>query len=405
MRMDFAPSAELSLGVELELQILDADSGDLAPLCGRILESVSHFAPIARGAIVPEVTTGMIEVSTGVCGDADEVSADLHALADRLVGSAAEHRALIAGGGTHPFQWWARQQVHDSPRFCALSEMYGEVLKQFTVFGQHVHLGCAHAGQAPMLMHQLARYVPHFVALSASSPFLEGCDTGYDSSRLTRPSPFPTGACAPFTLSWDELSERIARCVSCGVIGSIKDLHWDIRPKPEFGTVEIRVLDSPLSIDRAAALASFAQSLGTWLLTEKPFVPTEEDYLVYAYNKFQAARYGLRAVYIDPSRQERVALADHLQQTLKKLLNYPRGLSGDAHLRALLESVACRDNDASLLRARYQRARSLKTLVLCGPAMLIRQGWTNRGAALPYPRATGSRGRASSAYASGLSTG
>jgi carboxylate-amine ligase len=368
--LDFAPSAELSLGVELELQILDADSGDLAPLCGRIMESVSRCPPITRGAIVPEVTAGMIEISTGICADTGEVSVDLYALVDRVVEAAALHGAVIAGGGTHPFQWWAEQQVYDNARFCALSETYGEVLKQFTVFGQHIHLGCLHAEQAPTLMHQLARYVPHFIALSASSPFLEGCDTGYDSSRLTRPSPFPTGACAPFTLSWDELSDHLTKCVAYGVIGSIKDLHWDIRPKPEFGTVEIRVLDSPLSIERAAALGSFAQSLGAWLLTERPFVPSREDYVVYAYNKFQAARYGLSAAYIDPSRQERTPLAVHLQQVLQVLRGYAKGSSGEAHLEGLLESVTSRQNDSWLLRDQYRKARSLKELALRGPSRL-----------------------------------
>lgn len=369
-QFDFASSEDLSLGVELELQIIDARTGDLAQLSQRILDSVRALPSHVRGAVVPEVTAGMIEISTGICADASKVLGDLQALLDRVSCSAAGHDALIAGGGMHPFKHWSEQQIFDSPRYRSLFASYGEVLKQTTVFGQHIHLGCSDMERVPLLMHQLARYVPHFVALSASSPFMDGHDTRFDSTRLNCPSPFPTGPCAPFTLSWNKLTDQLLKWLSCGVIESIKDLHWDIRPKPEFGTVEIRVLDSPLTIERAASLACFAQLLGAWLLIDKPFVPRHDDHVVYAYNKFQAARFGLDAVYIDPVSLERMPLADHLGRLLETLGRHARTSADEDHLADLRELVASRKNDASVLRGWFGELRSMRQVALRSAAEL-----------------------------------
>ncbi|MGJ7543329.1 YbdK family carboxylate-amine ligase [Variovorax sp. LT1R16] len=361
---DFAPSADLSVGVELELQIIELQTGDLAPVSRKILDSVGSMPPLLRGAIVPEVSAGMIEISTGVCADASEVLADLQALRERVSSAAAAHGAGVAGGGMHPFKRWSEQQIFDNSRYHALSALYGEVLKQTSVFGQHIHLGCADVDRAPLLMHQLARYVPHFVALSASSPFMEGHDTGFSSTRLQCPNPFPTGPCPPFTLSWEDLTDQIGKLLSHGIIDSIKDLHWDIRPKPAFGTVEIRVLDSPLSVERAASLACFAQLLGAWLLMEEPFIPGEDDYVVYPYNKFQAARFGLNAAYIDPFSGRRMRLSDHLAHLLTSLGRHAKTSTDAQHLDALQALVRSRQNDASVLRNWYQQLECMKKVAL-----------------------------------------
>jgi carboxylate-amine ligase len=373
-QFDFAPSRDLSLGVELELQIIDADSGGLAQLSEQILDSVNRGPPPVRGAIVPEVTAGMIEISTGVCADASAVLADLLSLQHRVSHAAAQHNALVAGGGMHPFTRWSDQRISNVSRYRALSALYGGVLKQTTVFGQHIHLGCADVNRVPLLMHQLSRFVPHFVAMSASSPFMEGYDTGFDSTRLNCPDPFPTSPCAPFTLSWDELTDHLKKWLSCGIIESIKDIHWDIRPKPEFGTVELRVLDSPLTLRRAASLAGFAQLLGNWLQVEKPFVPCQDDYVVYAYNKFQAARFGLSAVYVDPASRERLQLSDHLLGLLQTLERHAKTSHDEDLLSELRELVRGHENDASVLRAWHQHLGCLKEVALLGASRLKRTG-------------------------------
>jgi len=367
---DFVRSADMSLGVELELQLIDADSGDLAQRSPQILDAARAGGPLARGAIVPEVSAGMIEISTGVCANAGEAAADLEDLRDRVARAAAKHGARISGGGMHLFKHWSEQQIFDSPRYRALTSLYGEVLKQTTVFGQHIHLGCADVERVPMLMHQLARYVPHFIALSASSPFMEGKDTGFNSTRTYCPNPFPTGSRAPFTHSWQELTEYLSKWLACGVIESIKDLHWDIRPKPEYGTIEIRVLDSPLSIERAASLAGFAQLLGTWLLESRPFVPRDEDYLVYEYNKFQAAKFGLKAIYVEPMTRRQLQLKDHFEALLGTLARYATTLDDEERLANLRNVVSSLRNDAAVLRNLQDRYQSMKDVALLAAGMM-----------------------------------
>jgi carboxylate-amine ligase len=150
------------------------------------------------------------------------------------------------------------------------------------------------------MLHRMSRYIPHFIALSASSPFVQGQDTQFDSARLNSVSRSRCRAARRSRCRWKQFEDFFARTTRTGVVRSMKDFYWDIRPKPEYGTIEIRVFDTPLTVERAAALAGFVQSLAAWFLHDEPFVPHEDDYMVYTYNRFQACRFGLEAVYVDP---------------------------------------------------------------------------------------------------------
>ena len=267
----FAQSAALSLGVELELQLVNTHDYDLAPYSDEMLRLMAKI-PLP-GSVVPEMTSSMIEISTGVCHSSNEVLGQLSQIRDALVRCADKLNIACVGGGTHPFQQWHEQRIYDRPRFRQLSELYGYLSKQFTIFGQHVHIGCPDADSALLMLHRMSRYIPHFIALSASSPFVQGQDTQFDSARLNSVFAFPMSGRAPFTLSWDEFGAFFAKTTRTGVVKSMKDFYWDIRPKPEYGTIEIRVFDTPLTVERAAALSGFVQSLASWFLHDQPFVP------------------------------------------------------------------------------------------------------------------------------------
>ena len=146
--------------------------------------------------------------------------------------------------------------------FASCPQLYGYLSKQFTIFGQHVHMGCPDADAALLMLHRMSRYIPHFIALSASSPFVQGQDTQFDSARLNSVFAFPMSGRAPFTLSWDEFGKFFAKTTRTGVVKSMKDFYWDIRPKPEYGTIEIRVFDTPLTVERAGALAGYRAVAG-----------------------------------------------------------------------------------------------------------------------------------------------
>lgn len=353
----FQKSAALSLGVELELQLVNTHDYDLAPYADDMLRLMrKHKLP---GSVVPEITSSMIEVSTGVCQSSSEVLGQLSQIRDALVQCADKLNIAVVGGGTHPFQQWHERRIYDKPRFRQVSELYGYLSKQFTIFGQHVHVGCPNADSALLMLHRMSRYIPHFIALSASSPYVQGHDTAFDSARLNSVFAFPLSGRAPFTLTWDEFTVYFNKMSRTGVVNSMKDFYWDIRPKPEFGTIEIRVFDTPLTIERAAALSGYVQSLAAWFMQEQPFMPAEDDYLVYTYNRFQACRFGLDAVYVDPATGEHQPLREHILQTMDRIDLHAVSLGAQSSIDLLRRSAASGHNDARWLRERQAQEHLL----------------------------------------------
>jgi carboxylate-amine ligase len=213
------------------------------------------------------------------------------------------------------------------------------------------------------MLHRMSRYIPHFIALSASSPFVQGQDTQFDSARLNSVFAFPMSGRAPYTLRWDEFAQWFAKSTRTGVVKSMKDFYWDIRPKPEYGTIEIRVFDTPLTVERATALAAFVQALGAWFLKEQPFVPQEDDYMVYTYNRFQACRFGLEAVYVEPATGQHLPLREHIVQTLERIAPHAQDLGAAGSIETLRLSAQDGANDARWLRETNGRERLLAEMV------------------------------------------
>lgn len=357
----FADSRALSLGVELELQIVNTHDYDLTHGSHDLLRLVSrHKLP---GEVKPEMTDSMIEMSTGVCNDYADALAQLTEMRDALADCASRLNIGLSGGGTHPFQDWSRRRIYDTPRFHMLSELYGYLSKQFTIFGQHVHLGCPGPDSALVLLHGLSRFIPHFIALSASSPFVQGIDTGFQSARLNSVSAFPMSGRAPFMLSWDEFRKYFDKMTRTGVVESMKDFYWDIRPKPEFGTIEVRVLDTPLTIEKAAALSAYIQCVARWLTFEQPFRPSEDDYLVYQFNRFQACRFGFEGTFVDPKSGEHSTLGDDIKRTLDAIEMHAIELGAEDACRSVREDVNVRGNDAAWIRATFEQQHLLAEVV------------------------------------------
>ncbi|MEF9942700.1 MAG: YbdK family carboxylate-amine ligase, partial [Burkholderiaceae bacterium] len=154
--------------------------------------------------IKPEITQSMIEVSTRVQTRYADLHTELVAMRDQLVAAADRLDLQICGGGAHPFQHWSERRIYDKPRFQEVAALYGYLAKQFTVFGQHVHIGCRDGDTAITLLHRMARYVPQFIALAACSPYYQGTDTGFDCSRLNTVFAFPLSGRAPFVTRWSD---------------------------------------------------------------------------------------------------------------------------------------------------------------------------------------------------------
>ena len=357
----FATSRPLTLGIELELQIVNCHDYDLSPSAADLIRLMGkHKIP---GNVVPEITDSMIELSTGICTGHADALAQLTAIRDALVACAAQLTVGLCGGGTHPFQDWSQRRIYDTPRFHQVADLYGYLSKQFTIFGQHVHIGCPGPDQALTLLHGLSRFMPHLIALSASSPFVQGTDTGFHSARLNSVFAFPMSGRAPFVLTWDDFKTYFAKMTRTGVVKSMKDFYWDIRPKPEFGTIEVRVLDTPLTIEKAAAMAGFVQCLARWLRIERPFTPAEDDYLPYTFNRFQACRFGLDGTFVDPKTGEHRTLRDDIQATFAALEVHAMELQAEGAIALLRAELAGDGNDASWIRNTFERERLLPEVV------------------------------------------
>jgi len=359
--MHFTPSPDLSIGVELELQLVQSHDLDLARDAAELLARLEKQK--LPGAVKPEITESMIELNSSVHTRHAALAAELHATRDAVVREAGMLNLRVCGGGAHPFHSWSERRIFPTERFKHVLERYGYLAKQFTVFGQHIHVGCPHGDDAVYLVHMMTRYVPHFIALSAASPFYQGEDTSFQSSRLTAVNAFPLAGHMPFVADWAEFVQYFGKLRDFGVVESMKDFYWDIRPKPEYGTIEIRVCDTPLTVARAAQLAAYAQALAKWLLEERPRPAARAVYLVNSFNRFEAARYGLRGQFVDPFEERKKPLAEDILDAIAGVMPQASALESAEALVGLAADVRAVYSDADWLREQRGPGGALSDVV------------------------------------------
>jgi carboxylate-amine ligase len=358
----FEAGEALSMGVELELQLVNLRDFDLTRGAESLLSALAK-RPRARN-VKPEITESMIEVNSEVHTRHADLLRDLVEVRSELCAAADKLNIGIAGGGAHPFHHWAQRRIFPTERFSALSELYGYLARQLTVFGQHIHIGCSTADQAIHLTRRIGRFVPHLIALAAASPFSQGEDTAFDSSRLHAVSVFPLSGRMPAVGDWQAFTQYFDRMADFGIVRCMKDFYWDVRPKPEFGTIEIRVCDTPLDIETAAAIAAFAQTLCAWLSQQpdsEAFDPEENN--VYDYNRFQACRFGFGAQIADVRSGRSVDLRGEILALLDRLGECAGRLGSEQALEFLRARATTGLNDARWMRDCHARHGSLAEVV------------------------------------------
>jgi len=359
--MEFSNSQSLSLGIEIELQLVRRHDRDLAHEAGDLIERLAKMK--VPGAVKPEVTLSMIELNSSIQPGFAAALAELEAQRNAVAKAAGVLNLGICGGGSHPFHDWAERRVYPAARFKEVTERYGYLAKQFTVFGQHIHIGCSSGDEAVYLVHMLTRYMPHFIALSAASPFYQGEDTSFQSSRLTAVSAFPLSGHMPFVPDWAAFLEYFETMRGYRIVEAMKDFYWDIRPKPEYGTIEIRVCDTPLTVRRAALLAGYAQALAAWLLEERARAPLAAVYQVNAFNRFEACRFGYAGELVDPYTRSRKKIGQDILDTTAAVMPQSARLGCAEAVRELAENVQRGYSDAGWLRERLAKTGSLPDVV------------------------------------------
>ncbi|TEX51408.1 MAG: glutamate--cysteine ligase [Actinomycetales bacterium mxb001] len=298
MPVDFHPSSRASLGVEVELALVDVESGALVCLAPEVLEEIS--APFETGEhpkIKKELFQCTIEVITGVCQTVAQAKADLTESMRELQGVVERRGAGFIGAGLHPFTPWHELSRSEGERYERLVDRIGWPVRRLTTHGVHVHVGVRSGDKAIATVNSLTGYLPIFLALSASSPYWNGRDTQLASTRTKIFEAMPTTGLPPQLRDWNEFNVFLDTMITSGTIETVREVWWDIRPHPTYGTVELRMCDAMPTLWETVAMAALAQCLVQSFdemmdRGETPPVPRE---WIRRENKWRAARWGIDA--------------------------------------------------------------------------------------------------------------
>ncbi|MEY4749558.1 MAG: hypothetical protein RIQ60_1772 [Pseudomonadota bacterium] len=299
--MDFQRSDPLTFGLELELQIVSPDTGRLHPGCMVLLDELTRRN--ASQQFAKEATLATIELNSSVHRHAAAMEDEVRSLVGVARDAARVHGLDLQGGGTHMAQFWNERIMAPTDRAVVLEQRFGFLPKRFSTYGMHVHVGMPDAEAAVRVANVLQALCPLFIALSAASPFLQLSDTGFAASRPLEPVVYPHGGPMPYLRDWPALLDELQSLVATGIAQSLKDIYWDVRPKPEFGTVEVRVFDTPLCVDKAVRLASLTRELAGLALHGHLRLDTPAPASAMRVSRFMACRDGLEAQLHDPMRQ------------------------------------------------------------------------------------------------------
>ena len=306
-----------TIGIEEEYLVVDRKTRDL------IKNPPSAMWDSLREMLGPQVTPeflkAQIEVGTKVCTKLAEAREDLAALRRDLSGVVADYGAAIITSSTHPFANWSEQETTEQPRYLRLAADYQQVARQLVICGMHIHVGIEDTHLRIDLMNQARYMLPHLLALSTSSPFWAGTDTGLLAYRLVIFKNLPrTGVPEEFT-SWGEYERMVAVLVEAGLIEDATKLWWDIRPSARYPTLEMRVSDVCTRLDDAMTIAALYQCLLGYLFRLRRKNQRWRAYspLLISENMWRAQRYGTEGSLVDFGRGELVPYSELIEEFIE----------------------------------------------------------------------------------------
>ncbi|MBA3508981.1 MAG: carboxylate-amine ligase [Thermoleophilaceae bacterium] len=351
-----------TLGVEEELMIVDSETLDLTNSIEEMLRALQETG--AAGDVKPELMESVCEIATSPCRDAAEARTQLAELRS-TVAEVAEARGLAIGAaGTHPFAMWEDQRIVRRPRYRDLIAGLQFVARQELIFGIHVHVGLDDPDKAIHVVNGMRVHLPVLLALSANSPFWRGQSTGMLSARTPIFRAFPRVGIPPRYEDYADWSRRIEFMVDSRVISDYTYLWYDVRPHPQFGTVEIRVMDSQTRLEHTVGLAALAQAMVKELAEH--FESGEElsryPYEMLDENKWLAARHGLEGELVDLPTKERVSTRDLARRLVDRLREHAQDLGSANELDAVHDLVE-RGNGGSRQLVVYEANHDLREVV------------------------------------------
>jgi glutamate---cysteine ligase / carboxylate-amine ligase len=351
-----------TLGIEEELMIVDDETLDLANSIEGLLNDLNEVP--TEGDVKPELMESVCEIATTTTANTAEAGAQLRALRRQVQQVARQRGLAIGSAGTHPFALWEDQRIVARPRYRDLISGLQFVARQEIIFGIHVHIGLDDPDKAIHVTNGMRVHIPLLLALSANSPFWRGDPTGLDSTRTPIFRAFPRVGIPPRYDSYEDWAKRIEFMVSTKAIGDYTYLWYDVRPHPNFGTVEIRVMDSQTRVEHTLALAALVQAMVKELaehydagkrLSRYPYEMLDE-------NKWLAARHGLDGQLVDLPKTARVPVVELGRRVMERMRPHAEELGSENELDGL-EDILENGNGASRQIVVYDANHDLREVV------------------------------------------
>ncbi len=349
--LDFHRNLKPSLGIEIELGLVD----------GRTMALSSSFADLAErlqandnSDYKPELMQCVLEIVTGVCDTVDDAEVDLQEKISQVEAAADQLDLRLWWGATHPFSPWREQKVTPDERYHQLVELLQELARRLVTFGLHVHVGVDSGDKAVMICDRILRHLPTLQALSSSSPFWEGRQTGLQSHRSKIMEGLPTAGMPTLMRNWSEYVWLVNHMVDTGFINTIREIWWDVRPHHIFGTVEVRVCDMPGNLEDTLAISALVQCLVKALSDEIDRGTYQHDChpMMVRQNKWRATRFGTGAKLVDSFNYQVVTVEQAVDDLICKIKPVAIELGCERHLehcRHIAASPSWADRQLSIL--------------------------------------------------------
>lgn len=359
----FARSERPTIGVEWEFGVIDKDSGDLVPRADAVIDLMRQKYPDIT--VEREFLANTVEIVSPIYDHAGQAREFLLRAKEALDICADQVGVGLWAGGTHPYSRWYEQKLSDKQTYNEIIERTQYWGRHMLIWGIHVHIGVRHEERVWPLIHALLTKYPHILALSASSPYWQGHDTGYVSHRTLLYQQLPTAGLPPQLRTWEEYSSYMEDQLRSGVINHTGSMHFDIRPASKWGTIEVRVADSIANIDELSAIVAFIHCLTIYydeLFDESPEkLPILQPWHVEE-NKWRGARYGLDALVITNRHTDEVLVREDINNLLQVLNPIAHRLGCEKeleHVRWILNN----GNPADRMRAALEQGVSLEDWV------------------------------------------
>ncbi|MCK4738407.1 MAG: YbdK family carboxylate-amine ligase [Deltaproteobacteria bacterium] len=373
MDIKFNSSDGPSVGIEIECQLVDEADLSLVGKSEEIISGVFEGVTLSGGefsieelqsSLKHELLTSCVEINTKKSNTIAEAGEDLRKKFSIVIKEARKNNTRIALAGTHPFSKWKDQEVTRNPRYKRLLDELQMVATRFNIFGLHVHVGVKSGEGCIYVLNRLLQYMPHFLALSSNSPFWNDRDSGLKSYRTKVFETLPIAGLPFYFESWADFARLVKNYLQTKTIETTRELWWDLRPHPDFGTIEVRICDAPSTINEILAIASLVQALVVKF--EKEFeagIRFERPHsFIVRENKWRAARYGLEGEFINEKGEENVPVKKIIGELLEDLAPVATSLETSSYLDKI-KDILVSSSGASRQRSIFNETSEKKEIV------------------------------------------